>query len=425
MFRRGRQIMEVPGVPMNFRRVGVWLIGAFGSVSTAVILGALLLRRGLVEPMGMITSVEPFSRLGLVGMDALEFGGCDIRDGSLICSAQQTLRDIGSLDEAVLESVHDDLLHVELSITRGTARNCGEAIAGIGAAGPSINRSLREEIEAAMAHLVHFRSTNGLEEVVVVNLASTEPALRPHECHEDLESLERCLDANEEHVIRASTIYAYAAIKAGCPFINFTPSQGALFPSLVQLAEKMDVPVMGSDGKTGETLVKTALAPMFVCRNLEILSWEGFNLLGNMDGQVLANPDNRESKIQSKDGVLGKILGYTPHSGVHIHYMPSLSDQKTAWDFIHFKGFLGTKMSLQFVWQGYDSLLAAPLVLDLVRFADLAKRRGERGLMPHLATYFKNPLGAHEQRLYEQYRMLEDYARQAPADAAGQGELWK
>jgi len=417
--------MKVRGVRMNVRKVGVWLIGAFGSVSTTVILGALLLRKGLAEPTGMITTVEPFSRLGLVGVDALEFGGCDIRNGSLITSAQQMLRDIGSLDPLVLEAVSDDLLHVERSIVQGTSRNCGEAIAGIRAAGPSIRRSLREEIEAVRTDLIQFKSSNGIEEVVVVNLASTEPALQPRESHENLDALERCLDADEEHAVRASSVYAYAAITAGCPFINFTPSQGALFPSLVQLAEKMAVPVMGSDGKTGETLVKTALAPMFVCRNLKVLSWEGFNLLGNMDGQVLANPENRESKIQSKDAVLGKILGYTPHSGVHINYMPSLSDQKTAWDFIHFKGFLGTKMSLQFVWQGYDSLLAAPLVLDLVRFADLAKRRGERGLMPHLATYFKNPLGAQEQRLYEQFRILEDYAKQAPPDAAGQGELWK
>ncbi len=207
-------------------------------------------------------------------------------------------------------------------------------------------------------------------------------------------------------------IYAYAAIHAGCPYINFTPSSAALFPALVQLAESKGVPVMGNDGKTGETLVKSALAPMFMCRNLEVLSWEGFNILGNMDGQVLACPENKEAKIQTKDRVLAKILGYTPHSGVHIDYVPSLSDQKTAWDFIHFRGFLGAKMSLQFIWQGYDSLLAAPLILDLVRLADLAKRRGEAGLMPHLACYFKAPESVDELRLYDQFQMLVNYANQ-------------
>jgi myo-inositol-1-phosphate synthase len=181
---------------------------------------------------------------------------------------------------------------------------------------------------------------------------------------------------------------------------------------MIQLAEKKGVPVMGNDGKTGETLVKSALAPMFMCRNLDVLSWEGFNILGNMDGSVLNHPKNCESKIRTKDQVLAKILGYTPHSRVRIDYVPSLDDQKTAWDFIHFRGFLGAKMSLQFIWQGFDSILAAPLVLDLVRLADLSKRRGESGLMPHLASYFKAPLGVSEHRLYEQYEMLMDYVRQ-------------
>jgi len=150
---------------------------------------------------------------------------------------------------------------------------------------------------------------------------------------------------------------------------------------------------------------------MFHDRNLEILSWEGFNLLGNMDGRVLKHPENRKSKIETKDHLLPKILGYSPHSRVHIDYVPSLEDQKTAWDFIHFRGFLDARMSLQFIWQGYDSLLAAPLVLDLVRWAEYAKRNGESGLMPHLASYFKAPLGVAQHRFHAQYEMLLDYAR--------------
>jgi myo-inositol-1-phosphate synthase len=226
----------------------------------------------------------------------------------------------------------------------------------------------------------------------------------------DLGAFEAALDRNEKEAVQASTIYAYASILEGCPYINFTPSNGALIPAIVQLAEEMRVPVMGNDGKTGETLVKSALAPMFLCRNLEVLSWEGFNILGNMDGRVLDHPKNRQSKINTKDRVLSKILGYSPHTGVHIEYVPSLDDQKTAWDFIHFKGFLGAKMSLQFVWQGYDSILAAPLILDLVRLAEFAKRRGEYGVMYHLASYFKAPMGVDEHRLYEQFQMLVDYA---------------
>ena len=154
---------------------------------------------------------------------------------------------------------------------------------------------------------------------------------------------------------------------------------------------------------------KSVLAPMFKCRNLEVMSWEGFNILGNMDGQVLDHAENRKSKIKTKDSILPKILGYSPHSKVHINYVPSLGDQKTAWDFIHFKGFLGARMSLQFTWQGFDSALAAPLILDLVRLAELAHRRGESGLMIHLASYFKDPLGVPEQSFAHQFDMLENY----------------
>ena len=168
---------------------------------------------------------------------------------------------------------------------------------------------------------------------------------------------------------------------------------------------------MGNDGKTGETLIKSALAPMFLWRNLEILSWEGFNLLGNMDGHVLDHPSNCESKLKTKDQVLQQILGYAPHSRVHIHYVPSLDDQKTAWDFVHFKGFLDAKMSFQFVWQGYDSLLAAPLILDLARMAELAKRRCESGLMAHLASFFKAPLGVSEHSLNGQFDLLVEYVQ--------------
>jgi myo-inositol-1-phosphate synthase len=403
---------------MNERKTGVWFIGAFGSISTTVLLGALALRKGLTADTGMLTATKPFSDLGLVPMEALEFGGCDVRRGSLTEAARQIARDAGGLDLTSLDHLDTDLAAVETNIREGTIINCGEAIGNLAPGRSSGRLSVREEIARVMAWLNDFKASKNLRQVVVVNLASTEPPLPLLECHTDLERLEACLDRDDKQAVRASTIYAYAAIQAGCPFINFTPSTGALFPAMVQLSERNGVPVMGNDGKTGETLVKSALAPMFTCRNLEVLSWEGFNILGNMDGRVLDHPENKESKIKTKDRVLSEILGYTPHSRVHIDYVPSLSDQKTAWDFIHFKGFLGSRMSLQFVWQGFDSLLAAPLVLDLVRWAEFALRRGEAGLMPHLACYFKDPLGAAEHRLYEQFQMLTDYAEHAKAAAA-------
>ena len=395
---------------MKQRKIGVWLIGALGSISTTVILGAQLLGKKLADSTGMVTFDDTFAGLDLVPVEAMAFGGCDIRRASLVDAVMHMTRESGCIDSAMVQHVKEDLSAIQPHIRQGITRNCGQAIESLSEESFSCATSLRDDIAQVVHDITTFRRDGGLDEVIVVNVASTEPRLDMHRSHTSLVDFEACLDGNANDAVRASTVYAYAAIEAGCPYINFTPSPAALVPALVEMAEHKGVPVMGNDGKTGETLVKSALAPMFMCRNLEVLSWEGFNILGNMDGRVLACPENKEAKIQSKDRVLSHILGYHPHSEVHIDYVPSLSDQKTAWDFIHFRGFLGAKMSLQFIWQGYDSLLAAPLILDLVRLADLAKRRGESGLMPHLACYFKAPLGVSEHRLYEQYRMLTDYA---------------
>jgi myo-inositol-1-phosphate synthase len=159
--------------------------------------------------------------------------------------------------------------------------------------------------------------------------------------------------------------------------------------------------------------MKTVLAPMFVARNLQVLSWVGHNIFGNRDGLVLDNPVNKEAKIQTKDQVTTSILGYKPQTHVSIEYIPSMDDWKTAWDHIHFQGFLGTKMFLQFTWQGCDSLLAAPLVLDLARLGLFAQRRGEVGVLRHLACFFKNPHGVEEHDFFKQMMMLEEYVRES------------
>ncbi|MBM3298494.1 MAG: inositol-3-phosphate synthase [Deltaproteobacteria bacterium] len=394
---------------MKPKKLGVWLIGALGSVSSAVILGTLALKHGLTGTTGMITATEPFEKLDLVPAEAIEFGGCDIREGSLRESIHGITQEIGGNIPADLRDLDAHLVGIEGNFVPGSARNCGDAIECLMPGVPRGDASLREEIARVIGQFDWFRKNKALDDVVVVNLASTEPPVGITSCHKNIDALEKCLDENREDSVRASTIYAYSAIESGCAYINFTPSNGALFPAMIQFAERKGVPVMGNDGKTGETLVKSALAPMFQCRNLEILSWEGFNILGNLDGRVLNCLENKESKLKTKDGVLSQLLGYDIHSRVEINYVPSLSNQKIAWDFIHFRGFLDAKMSLQFIWQGFDSLLAAPLVLDLVRLAELAMRRGEAGLMPHLACYFKAPLGVNEHRLYEQYRMLMNY----------------
>jgi myo-inositol-1-phosphate synthase len=403
---------------MNDKKCGVWIIGALGAISATVISGAALLRRGLIEPAGMVTATEIFEGTDLLPVEHFVFGGCDIRVGSLFNTLRQLASETCAISSELVSAVEDDLHETQSEIRYGTCRNCGEAIEGMASEPFSAAKPILEEVAEFRELLRSFKARQGLESVVVVNLASTEPPLAPAASHRDLAVFEEALHWEDSPAVRASTVYAYAAIQEQCPYVNFTPSTGALIPPLLQLAERMRVPVMGNDGKTGETLIKSTLAPMFLWRNLQVLSWEGFNMLGNMDGCVLANPENKESKVRTKDLVLSRILGYAPHSRVRIDYVPSLNDQKTAWDFIHFKGFMGAKMSLQFVWQGYDSLLAAPLVLDLVRLMELAGRRGECGLMPHLASYFKAPLGVDEYALHSQFGLLMDYIHKVKGDRA-------
>jgi myo-inositol-1-phosphate synthase len=213
----------------------------------------------------------------------------------------------------------------------------------------------------------------------------------------------------QQPILPASSLYAFAALDLGWPYINFTPSLGASLPALEELARKRGAVHGGRDGKTGETLLKTVLAPMFAHRNWQILSWVGHNIFGNRDGQVLDDPRNKASKIRTKDQVVSSVVGYKPQTLVSIEYVESLDDWKTAWDHIHFRGFLGTKMILQFVWQGCDSVLAGPLVLDLARLGHLAHRRGEAGVLRHLACFFKNPQGVAEHDFFKQFAMLEEY----------------
>jgi myo-inositol-1-phosphate synthase len=205
--------------------------------------------------------------------------------------------------------------------------------------------------------------------------------------------------------------------------VNFTPSVGSSVPALDELARARGTAHAGRDGKTGETLVKTTLAPLFAFRNMKVLAWEGYNMLGNRDGEALREPRTRESKERSKDRSLRAILGeQAGHSAVHIDFVPSLDDWKVAFDYIHFEGFLGARMAMQFTWQGCDSALAAPLVLDLARLAAHARARGEKGALDFLACFFKDPLGTEVHSFTEQFELLRAWAaRRPPARGAAAG----
>ncbi len=387
---------------------GVWIIGARGGLATTMIVGAVALAKEKASSAGLITERDEFQELGFSPFEDMVIGGHDIRSTSLTECAQEISRDTGTITHDLLEACREDLEKIDKEIKPGTSLNCGEAIL-------SLRTSEAEPETAADAlsrirdDLSSFKERHSLEHVVVVNLASTEPLLEETPEHKSLERLKHAIANDRKHVMRASTLYSYAAFDLGFSLINFTPSNACLLPALEDLAKERGALYMGSDGKTGETLVKSALAPMFKYRNLRVLSWQGYNILGDRDGRVLSNEKNKAAKVSTKDSLLPQILGYPLHTHVGIDYVPSLSDFKTAWDFIHFLGFLDTKMSLQFTWQGNDSILAAPLVLDMIRFAEFAHRNGEKGRMVQLASFFKSPLGVGAQDLHTQWHSLVDY----------------
>ena len=391
--------------------MGLWLIGARGAVATCVAYGLAGLRAGLLEPVGLVTERAALAGMDLTPTDNLVLGGHDVCRRSLTDSAGELVKS-GVLQEGLVTATSADASAFEARIRSGLLDGAEVGLADLD---PESARrgglAPREQIAALVADLEEFRAECELDRVVVLNLASTEAFREPAAEWETLAEFEAALDA--ETAQPASVIYAYAALRAGCPHVNFTPSTGASIPALRELARELSLPHCGSDGKTGETLLKTVLAPLFVARNLRVLGWQGYNMLGNRDGEVLADPLHRESKLRSKGDSLRAILGDdTAHTHVAIDYFPSLRDWKTAWDYIHFEGFLGARMSLQFTWTGSDSALAAPLAIDLARLADFAHEAGEVGEMPHTASFFKAPLAGGPQEFHAQYGLLLEYVEQ-------------
>jgi myo-inositol-1-phosphate synthase len=395
------------------RRVGLWLIGACGGVGSTTALGLAALARGLTSNTGLVTALPAFANLPLDTYDRFVVGGHDIRKLGLHAAVLELHERSNVFDDRLIDGCSASLNEWSANIRPGVSFRANPVVESL--ADRSDLKSFptpRAAIEQVQADLRAFKSDHALDQVVVVNAASTEP---PFALGDEQNSLERLLPALDKGaaVLPTSGIYAFAAIDAGYPYLNLTPSRGATIPALEELARKRSVPIAGQDLKTGETLLKSVLAPMFARRNLRVLSWVGHNILGNRDGLVLNDPENKASKVKSKDALLADLLGYRPQSLVSIEYVESLDDWKTAWDHIHFEGFLGAKMMLQFTWQGCDSLLAAPLVLDLTRLLLLAQRRKECGTQRHLACFFKSPAGVSEHDFAKQFTMLEQYTTQA------------
>lgn len=377
--------------------LGVWLVGAAGHIGACVVAGTSALRHGVIPPTGLVTEAEPLRRLRLAELGDLVFGGHEVR--------HRTLAD--GLADLVGEGVLPAAVAQSAAVQADVAAAQAEVRPGIAAGGWA-------GFERVRADLDDFRTRHGLDRVVVLNVASTE-ASPPPDLPEHPDALFEALMAGL--ILPPSAIYAAAALDLGLAFVNFTPSVGSDLPALHALALARGGVHTGADGKTGQTLVKTALAPMFAIRQLRISSWVSHNILGNEDGRALDDPQRKATKQRSKAAALPAILGYEPESRVGIDYVPSYGDWKVAWDRIVFAGFGGAPMTLELTWRGSDTALAAPLCIDLVRLVDLAQRRGSRGALTHLAVFFKSPLGSAEHRLERQWQALLEYLAPEIADA--------
>ncbi|MDL5204796.1 inositol-3-phosphate synthase [Streptomyces sp. ALI-76-A] len=370
-------------------RVGVWLIGARGSVATTVVAGCAAVTAGLHPPAGLVTETPAFAAGALPALSSLVFGGHDTIDCPLPKRAEE-LAAGGVLPPGLPTAVEAELTAADREIRPGGPL-------------PGDTRSEEELIAAFTADLRDFVRRHHLARAVVLNVASTEPpATGP--------------------ALPPSSLYAAAALRAGCPYVNFTPSTGLHHPALAGPAAASGLPYAGRDGKTGQTLLRSVLGPMFAQRALTVRAWSGTNLLGGGDGAALADPAAAAAKNAGKERVLADTLGTVPEGGAHIDDVPALGDWKTAWDHIAFDGFLGARMILQTIWQGCDSALAAPLVLDLARLTARAHERGLTGPLTELGFYFKDPVGEGPAALGEQYTALVGFAerlREGPAPEAG------
>jgi myo-inositol-1-phosphate synthase len=371
------------------RRLGIAIQGLGGAVATTAAAGLALLRRGLIDtaglPVARLQRQRPQLNLPLAPYDHIAFAGWDPYPADLLNAAR---------GHDVLPAHQLDAVADELSALRPWPALTRQAATGPEGGHVMAVRGHRDAIDQVRRDLEGFKSDARLDSVVLLNLSSTEPNPREADCLDTPEALEQALDADDPR-ISPSVLYAYAAITAGMPHVNFTPTRVTDWPAMADLARRRGVPVCGKDGKTGQTFLKTVLAPAFRDRHLVVDGWFSTNLLGNRDGEVLADPPALQSKLATKTDVLDGILGYpVADHQVHIHYYRPRGDAKEAWDNIDLAGFAGQKMQVKVNFLCRDSILAAPLAIDLCRLADLAQLRGQGGVVEALAVFFKSPMSS-------------------------------
>jgi len=385
-------------------RLGVCIVGAGGAVASTAIAGVALMKRGLAPRIGMVTETELGQRLACASLESLVFGGWDVRGADIFEAA---LRE-RIIPEHLLRQVEPELRAIKpwagVVSSKFLKTVTGDHV--VTAKNP------REELELLARDVKDFKAAHKLDRVVIVNLTSTEKYAEVADVHRTIAAFETGLNRSDERISPAMK-FLYLACKLGVPHVNFTPSLTKV-PALETLAQNCGIPIAGEDGKTGQTLLKTALAPAFRVRQLQVDGWFSANILGNNDGKVLDDPESNRTKVASKLSVLDEILGYevSDHQ-VHINYYRPRGDAKEAWDSIDLVGFLGEQMQLKVNFLCKDSILAAPLVLDLVRLIDVAHRAGEHGIQHQLSLFFKAPYHADGERavndLFKQNALLQEW----------------
>jgi myo-inositol-1-phosphate synthase len=389
-------------------KLGVLLVG-LGAVSTTTIAGVCAIRKGFAPPIGSLTQMGTI-RLGkrselrtptikefvpLADLDDIVFGGWDIFEADCYAAA----RTAGVLERGQLDAVRAELEAIRPMPAVFDRRYVKRLD------GPNVKqgKNKRDLAEQVVADIRGFKEKHGCDRLVMIWCGSTEAYMKEAAVHATIATFEKALDQSDE-AIPSSMVYAYAAIREGIPFANAAPNLTADIPALLQLAARTKAPLAGNDMKTGQTLMKTIIAPGLKARLLGVRGWYSTNILGNRDGEVLDDPDSFKTKEESKKSALDYI--FQPHlypelykdlcHVVRINYYPPRGDNKEGWDNIDLVGWLGYPMQLKINFLCRDSILAAPIVLDSALFLDLAKRAGMSGIQEWLSFYFKAPMHAPE-----------------------------
>jgi myo-inositol-1-phosphate synthase len=409
-------VKNAPKIEPASGKLGVLLVG-MGAVSTTTIAGVLAVRRGLAKPIGALTQMGTV-RLGkrtearsplikdfvpLASLDDVVFGGWDIFEDN----SYEAAKTAGVLEESLLEKIRPELEAIR-PMSAVFDRRYVKRLDGPNVKKGKNKRELADQLREDMRK---FKQDNSCDRLLMVWCGSTEVYLTESPAHASLAAFEKALEGNDDS-IPSSMIYAYAAIKEGLPYANAAPNLSADVPALLELAATTGSPITGKDLKTGQTLIKTIIAPGLKARLLGVEGWYSTNILGNRDGEVLDDPESFKTKEESKKSVLDYILQPNLYPDlykdlchvVRINYYPPRGDNKEGWDNIDIFGWLNYKMQLKVNFLCRDSILAAPIVLDVALFLDLAKRAGMTGIQEWLSFYFKSPM--HAPRLYPEHDLF-------------------